>query len=244
MGRLCIGYLTDFLFTGNFRYYQEMKEEREQIKAVALTLSQAHEAGWVFITLGEIAYQTEIEKQEVLKIFDLLKIAGFFNYEFMPFDNPRLKHDIFQKNDDIQDPQGAILLHSMEDGIDFDEIKQISVDDVSLDNFLKRISYKLPHPSFEKDKRLILYKDKEIKISAGNQTVICELLFKGNFGDIYNESDIVLPDYRNAEKKGESQAISNSVWQINEKFEKATGISKLVRNRDGKIWLEINTSLT
>lgn len=221
-----------------------MKEEREQIKAVALTLSQAHEAGWAFITLREIAYQTEIEKQEVLKIFDLLKIAGFLNYEFLPFDDSRLKHDIFQKNDDIQDPQEAILLYSMTGGINFDEIKQISVDDVSLDSFLKRISYKLPRPSFEKDKRLIFYKDKKIKISAGNQTVICELLFKGNFGDVYNESDIVLPDYENTEKKGESQAISNSVWYINNKFEKVTGISKLIHNRDGKIWLEINTSLT
>ena len=232
-----------------------MNDEREEIRQVAHILLEAHKHGWTFITLDEFSRATELSKDRVLEILNLFKKAGIYNYDFLPFDDPSFaKQDIFNKNAEIQNPKGAIALFPVKDfenltpekikrfhsHIKLDALRQLISSDAGFEVFTKKISYFL---TVDYDDRTLTlhYKGKSVKISSGNERIICKTLFSKPLGTRFAEADIA-NNFEHNEKYANgvsTQTIYNAKNAINIKFEKQTRIKGLIELRDGQMWAEI-----
>jgi len=228
--------------------------EFEKIRLVAKVLLEARKRGWMFITFPNFKQEINLEKNEVIEVLDLLKKGKIFNYEFMPFDNWNMKKSIFDKDDNIQDATGSISffpikalnkeqLEKFKGGINWKELTNIVASDEALESFLNRILYK-PVVSFDEDRHAILFKNYVIEVSVGNESIFCKTLFLQSLGTRVRENDIASSFDEKDKYKGNKNAtyhvIYNTKEAINRKFEKQTGIKKLIEFKNGGIWAEIN----
>lgn len=228
----------------------------EKIKTIIVFFlgMESRKLGWRFMTFRDIEYGTEISKKESFPICELLKREGLIDYEFMPFDNPEIKNNIYNKyNDNIQDPTGSMSFFAFPKDDDDMPPRRINAFEtarleeiVASDTELQGLARKLqPEVQYDVKTSCLISGEKSMKINSPSYRAICTKIFACPPGTIFSEDDIgfVLEETIGSiegalGERPEYHRVYNDLNQINLKIKALTGIPRLIKFKGGQIWTD------
>lgn len=228
--------------------------EQEKIRSIASVIVEARKRKWGFLLMGEFSEQVGLNREYILKILELFKEAKIFHFWYLPSEDGTIKQDIFNREEHLCNPRGGISFSPP----DIEELKRISPDelvkmvnieklqqivesDEAYTDFLVRASYS-PVVSYDPGRRILRFKEWEIRMSGGNQHILCATLFAQPLGYEFDENEIA-EQFELEGRQATTNKMHNTKHAINLKFERITGIADLIRRKSGKVWAMIDPLL-